>query len=295
MLFSGCCAVALQPAVWVWKRSCHERGLLRAVFFAHVARVDSACRPELGDLFEEVDMRVEEEREARRKRVDVHAGSHAGFDVSEAVGERERQLLRGRRARLANVVTGDRDRIPLRHLARAELDHVDDDAHVRTRREYPLLLRDVFFEDVGLDRSAQLGARNALFLGGRDILCERDAGRAVDRHRRGDLAHVDAVEEHFHVGQRIDRDAALADLAARLRARPSRSPSTSACRKPPKARVARARARSGSVRSSERRFQNRRTGASSRGGRDSRSGGSRACTDNRRATQSSRPSTSCGV
>ena len=40
---------------------------------------------------------------------------------------------------------------------------------------------------------------------------------SVDRHRRRDVAHVDAVEEHLHVGERVDRDAALADFAARLR------------------------------------------------------------------------------
>ena len=28
MLLSGCCAVRLTPAVWVWKRICHERGFL---------------------------------------------------------------------------------------------------------------------------------------------------------------------------------------------------------------------------------------------------------------------------
>ena len=43
------------------------------------------------------------------------------------------------------------------------------------------------------------------------------AGRTVDRHRGRDVAHVDAVEEHFHVGERVDRHAAPSNLAARLR------------------------------------------------------------------------------
>ena len=89
--------------------------------------------------------------------------------------------------------------------------------HVRTRREDPFLLRDVFFEDVGLQRPAELRARHAVVFGGRDVLRERDARRTVDRHRRRDLAEVDAGEELFHVAQRVDRDAALADLTARLR------------------------------------------------------------------------------
>ena len=45
---------------------------------------------------------------------------HRRLDVGEAVGERERQLLRGRRPGLADVVAGDRDRVEPRHLGRAE-------------------------------------------------------------------------------------------------------------------------------------------------------------------------------
>jgi hypothetical protein len=51
-----------------------------------------------------------------------------------------------------------------RHLARAELDHVDHEPHRRLGREDPLLLRDVLLEDVRLDRPAQPLARNALLL-----------------------------------------------------------------------------------------------------------------------------------
>ena len=93
----------------------------------------------------------------------------------------------------------------------------DDDAHVRTRGKDPLFLRDILFENIGLERSTQLRARNSLLLGSGDVLRQCDAGGAVDRHRGRDIAHVDAVEEHLHIGERIDRDAALSHLAARLR------------------------------------------------------------------------------
>ena len=191
--------------------------ILRPVLLPHVARVDTASGAELGNLLEEIDVRVEEERKAPCKRIDVHSGGHAGFHVGKAVGQRESQLLRRGRARLANVIARDRDRIPLRHFARAELDHVHDDAHVRTRRKNPLFLRDILFENIGLERSTQLRARNSLLLGSGDVLRQRDAGWAVDRHRGRDIAHVDAVEEHLHIGERIDRDAALSHFAAGLR------------------------------------------------------------------------------
>ena len=44
---------------------------------------------------------------------------------------------------------------------------------------------------------------------------EHDRGGAVDRHRRRDRAEVDAAVEVLDVGERVDRDAAPADLAER--------------------------------------------------------------------------------
>ena len=117
-LLSGCCAVSEQPAVCVWKRSIHERG-----FFAPnrsritCAQMRRAARS-FGDLLEEVVVRVEEERQPRREVVDVKPGGERRLDVGDAVGQREGELLDRGRAGLADVVAGDRDRVPLRNVAR---------------------------------------------------------------------------------------------------------------------------------------------------------------------------------
>ena len=58
---------------------------LRAVAVAHPARPDPPRGAVLRDLLEEVDVRVEEEREARRERVDVEPGLQRELDVREAV------------------------------------------------------------------------------------------------------------------------------------------------------------------------------------------------------------------
>ena len=127
--------------------------LLRAERLAQLARPDPARRAVLGDLLEEVDVRVEEERQPRREVVDVHPARDLLLDVGQPVLERERELLRGRRARLADVVAADRDRVPARHVPRAPLHHVPEQAHRRIDREAPLLLGDVLLEDVRLDRA----------------------------------------------------------------------------------------------------------------------------------------------
>ena len=142
---------------------------LRAVALAHVARPDAARGAQLGDLLEEVEVAVPEEREPRREVVDVEPALEALLDVGEAVGERERQLLRRGRAGLADVVAGDRDRVPLRHVLGRELDQVDDDAQRGPRREAPALLRDVLLEDVVLERAAQPVERHAALLGVRQV------------------------------------------------------------------------------------------------------------------------------
>ncbi len=180
-------------------------------------RPDPPRRPVLRDLLEEIEVRVEEERKPRREVVDVEPTLDRPLHIGEPVGERERELLHGGRTGLANVVAGDRDRMPERHLARAELDHVGDEPHRRLRREDVLLLRDVLLEDVRLDRPAERLARDTLLLADAEIERQQDRRRRVDRHRRRDLAERDAREERLHVGQRVDRDALAADLAERPR------------------------------------------------------------------------------
>ena len=91
---------------------------LGAIAVAQPSRPDPPSGAVLGDLFEEVDVGVEEERQSRSERVDREAGLHGQFDVREPVGKREGQLLDRRGAGLADVVSGDRDRVPARHLRR---------------------------------------------------------------------------------------------------------------------------------------------------------------------------------
>ena len=213
MLLSGCWAVERHAGGLRVEAHQPRARVLRAVGLAQLARPDAARGAVLGDLLEEVDLRVEEEAQARREVVDVDAARHLLLDVGEAVLERERELLRGGRPGLADVVAGDRDRVPARHVARAPLHHVAEQAHRRVDREAPLLLGDVLLEDVGLDRAAELVGRDAVLLGRDDVEGEHHRRGRVDGHRDRDVAEVDALEERLHVVERVDRDALAADLA----------------------------------------------------------------------------------
>jgi hypothetical protein len=66
-----------------------------------------------------------------------------------------------------------------------------------------------------LDRARQLLRRDVLSLGRDDVEGEHDRGGRVDRHRRGHLAHVDALEERLHVVERVHGNALAPHLALR--------------------------------------------------------------------------------
>src|SRR6266851_2514305 len=79
-LTSGCCAVKVEPV-------------------PHQFSVQAARGAEFGDLLEEIVMGVEEEGNARRERVDLEACRQGRLDVGNRIGEGERHLLDGARAR----------------------------------------------------------------------------------------------------------------------------------------------------------------------------------------------------
>jgi hypothetical protein len=145
------------------------------------------------------------------------AALQALVDVVQAVGQREGQLLGRRRAGLANVIAADRHGVPLRHVPRAELDHVDRQAHRRLGRKIDLVLGVEFLERVVLDRASQLAPIDAAIGGVGQVKGHHDHGRCVDGHRHRQPADVDPVEELAHIIDRVERDAQPAHFSVRPR------------------------------------------------------------------------------
>ena len=90
-----------------------------------------------------------------REVVDGQPGGERGPHVRDPVGQRERDLLRGRRPGLGHVVAGDRDRVPLRNLGPAVGERVGDQPQRRLRRVDVGAAGDVLLEDVVLDRAVE--------------------------------------------------------------------------------------------------------------------------------------------
>ncbi len=288
MLTSGCCAVSVEPAVCTWKRSIRERGSLGAETVAHQVGVDAAGGAELGDLFQKIVVRVEEEGEARREGIDGQAGRDRRFDVGDGVGEGEGHFLHRGGAGFANVIAADRDGVPLRHLAAGPGEDVGDDAHGRARRIDIGAARDVLLQDVVLDGAGELAAVRALALRHQRVEGQQDRGGGVDGHRRGDVLQRDALEQALHVGQRGDRHADAAHFAGGQRVIAVVCPSGWADRRRRRVRWCLARAGSGSAGCSLRRCRSRRTGAWSRGGCGTCRGRFRGCRGTRRGSPEAR-------
>ena len=200
---TGLCVEAQRKCLWV----------RRAEPLAHHTRPDATRGAELRDLLEEVVVRVEEERQPCTELVGRLAGLDRGGAIRDPVGNRERELLHRRRAGFADVVPGDRDRVPGGDPLRAVREQVGRQPHRRARREDVVPPRDVLLEDVVLHRPAECRRRNALLL--RDQLVEQQEqpGGRVDRHRRRHGVERDPAEEDLHVRDRVDRHAGAPDLA----------------------------------------------------------------------------------
>ena len=132
-LTSICCAVSVLPAVCVWKRSIQ---LLR-ILAPNSSRIIRAQSRRAARNFATSSKRwlcalkKKERRGAKASTSSPRADRRR--DVGAGVGEGEGQLLHGRRARLADVVAADRDRVPAGKVLRAVLEAVGREAQRRAR------------------------------------------------------------------------------------------------------------------------------------------------------------------
>ena len=191
----------------------HVRLLLDAVFLLQVPRPELAGRPELRHLLPEVAEDVEVEREAADEGVDVVAPRQHVVDVGVGDEDGAGDLLRGRRARLPDMVAADADRVRPGQDVHGVLDGVADQLHRGLDREDPRAPADHLLEDVVLRGCGDHLRAVAELLRHRLVHGEHDGGDGVDGEARPDLSEVDILEGDLEVPERIDRHPHPAHLA----------------------------------------------------------------------------------
>ncbi len=167
----------------------------------------------LGYLHEEIHADGPEERQSRRKCVDIHAGVDACAQILQAVGQGVCQLDVAGGAGLLHVVARDGDGVELGHILRGVLEDVGDDTHREFRRVDVGVAHHKLLEDVILYGTGHLLELGALLQTGVDVECQHGQHGAVHGHRHRHLVEWYAVEEHFHVFYRADRHTGLAHIA----------------------------------------------------------------------------------
>ncbi len=80
-------------------------GIFGAKAMAHDFGPHASRRPEFGDLFQEVVVRVEEKGDLVSKTVNIQAGVDGRLHISNAIRQGKRNFLNGRAACFSNVIT----------------------------------------------------------------------------------------------------------------------------------------------------------------------------------------------
>src|SRR4029077_14200874 len=89
------------------KAQCPRARILRAVALDHRLVPDAPSRAILGNLLEEIAMRIKEERKLRDEYIHIQPAAYAPLDVFQTIPQSERQFLNRRRTRFANVIPAD--------------------------------------------------------------------------------------------------------------------------------------------------------------------------------------------
>ena len=173
---------------------------------------DAAGGAELGNLFKQVVVGVEEERQARSEFINIHADLDGGVNVGDAVGQGEGDFLHGAGTGFTDMVAGDGDGVPLGHVVFTVGKDVGDDAHGLFGRIDVGAARHVLFEDIVLDRAGDFIGGYALLFSYGNVHAEQDGSGGVDGHGGGNLVQRDAVEKDFHIRQRVNGHADFTDF-----------------------------------------------------------------------------------
>ena len=158
-----------RPARGLAMRSEHPAfGIFRAKAL-HDLAPNQPGRPHLGDLQVEVHPDGPEKRQSTGKRIHIQALGHGGLHILFAVGQGEGQFQSLVGPGFLHVITRDGYRVEFGHVLRRVSNDVPNDAHARLRRIDIGVAHHELFEDVVLNRPAELIWLDALLLGGHDI------------------------------------------------------------------------------------------------------------------------------
>ena len=174
--------------------------VLRIELF-HNLRPKHTCSTHLGNFHEVVCTDSPEERQARSKSININTRSCSGTEVFQTVGQRISQLDVRRSSRFLHVVTGDRDRVELRHLLRSIFEYIGNNLHGECRRVNIGITHHELFQNIILDSTGHFFQLSTLFQAGINIKRKNRKHSTIHCHGHGHLVQRNTIEENLHVFQ----------------------------------------------------------------------------------------------
>src|SRR5439155_8755595 len=165
----------------------HHRTLVsgfEAVF--HDPRPQPARGAEFSDFLKKMVVDIEEERQAAGKLVNLKPRLERRLHVRDPIGEGECEFLHRGRTGFADVITGDRNSIPVWDFAAGEIEYISNYPHRAARWINVGAAGNVLFENVILDSTAKFVPADTALLSHCQVEREQNRGCGIDRHRGRD-------------------------------------------------------------------------------------------------------------
>src|SRR6185436_18736089 len=136
-------------------KSQHQRAWIACVeTIVHDVRPQTSCSTKLRDLLEQIVMRVEEKRNARSELIYFQTSRQRRLDIRNSISKCKSNFLNRGRTGFTNVITADRDRVPVGHFASAVREDVRNQTQRRRGRINVGAARDVLFQNIVLQGAA---------------------------------------------------------------------------------------------------------------------------------------------
>ena len=140
-----------------------------------------------------------EKRQTGCKSIHIHSGTHPGTQIFQTVRQSISQFNIRRSTCFLHMITGNRNRIKLRHILGSILENISDNFHREFRRVNISITHHKLFQNIILNRTRQLVQSSPLFQTGNNIECQNREYRTVHSHRYRHFVQRNLVEQDFHI------------------------------------------------------------------------------------------------
>ena len=149
-------------------------------------------------------MSIPEEGQTTSKCINVHTSLQSCFYVSNTISDGECDFLSSGGAGFTNVVTGNGNGVPQRYVLGAIFKMLVINLMEGFGGKMYVPRAAVFLQNIVLNGTTEFSSRNAFFSATAMYMQSSTDAGALIRHRSGNLAQVDLVEQNFHISQGVN-------------------------------------------------------------------------------------------